>query len=636
MNLMKYFNFNFLKENIKKSKGLIILAIIVLPLLNVFSVLLFLKSGYRLNLATFGTLSLVTGIGAFVVPIMLAYIFFGFVFKKKSVDFYLSKPISRKGIFITNTIGGTLLITAFILINSLLYIILGLFTSLVVPFALVIDYFVYWWVTYLFMFVISVLAISLSGNVFTSFVALGVILCTYPITSGILSIYPEYANFYYKCSQEVCDFADEYNCFSSETCEIHKENNEYQLNLYKNNNDIFTTPLNALIYKKYDTKSVVKTSILIIIYICISYYIFQKRKMEDNECGIKNPYLHYTLKTLVFLPICFLIYAIISESSVGVSLLFCLCLVGAMAFYILYDVITRREIYKFKLSIFIFILSFAIFQGLFFSIEAYYKHKEIVFDNIESIFFSDLFYDRSEDIVIKDENLINDIIKLTLRRNYNGYNYTARSTKISLGKDIYNLTVGLNDELLDIIKEYADKMEIENDYQLFDYDHMHFAHTPLGAYIPVTKELKEYTKKVKDNKITLGGNPDSIELYNYKNHEYDMITIPINSSQELYSYVGHIINQQCFDEMQNKKSLQRISYISDYTAELKFRNESQKIVNLINMNYNEFAKFLENHKNDEVSDEYIMIWYDNKDIRSYYFIWDIKSFEEWLLKYQNN
>ena len=43
-----------------------------------------------------------------------------FVFKKKSVDFTLSMPVTRKQIFVTNTIGGIAILVMMIIMNVLL------------------------------------------------------------------------------------------------------------------------------------------------------------------------------------------------------------------------------------------------------------------------------------------------------------------------------------------------------------------------------------------------------------------------------------------------------------------------------------------------------------------------------------
>ena len=47
MNLTKYFNFNYLKENFKKSKAFIIFMLVLFPILN--AVIVFASGGYNIN-----------------------------------------------------------------------------------------------------------------------------------------------------------------------------------------------------------------------------------------------------------------------------------------------------------------------------------------------------------------------------------------------------------------------------------------------------------------------------------------------------------------------------------------------------------------------------------------------------------
>ena len=56
-----------------------------------------------------------TLLGTFILPIIISICLFNYIYKKKSVDFINSMPISRKSIFITNTILGIIIIIFFIL-----------------------------------------------------------------------------------------------------------------------------------------------------------------------------------------------------------------------------------------------------------------------------------------------------------------------------------------------------------------------------------------------------------------------------------------------------------------------------------------------------------------------------------------
>ena len=168
MNLKALFNFNFFKENIRKSKGLLAFLLGVIPIVNIIFLIILLTSSNS-NLLEFDILSFLTYTGIVFIPLSLSVTLFGFILKKKSVDFIMSKPISRRSIFITNTLGGILILLIFMIINTLIFGLFGLiFESLTIPFVLLIDYFLFWFISYVFMFIVINLAIILSGNLITS------------------------------------------------------------------------------------------------------------------------------------------------------------------------------------------------------------------------------------------------------------------------------------------------------------------------------------------------------------------------------------------------------------------------------------------------------------------------------------
>ena len=95
MSSMRLFNKEYLFQNIKKSLGPLCVSVCIMPILN-FILLLFLaisgKNGYILDLRT---LSMFNYASIFILPLVLSICLFGFIFKKKSVDFINSMPISR-------------------------------------------------------------------------------------------------------------------------------------------------------------------------------------------------------------------------------------------------------------------------------------------------------------------------------------------------------------------------------------------------------------------------------------------------------------------------------------------------------------------------------------------------------------
>lgn len=165
MNLIKSFNFEFLKQNIKKSKGAIILSLMIVPLfLSIWMVVAGLneETPTIISLQITGWLDLVF---MYILPFIYSSILFGFVFKKTSTDFINAIPINRKTVFVTNTIGGILLITMIQLLAGLIALLWGaVFNNLVIFPRAVLDMMIISWVSYVFVFITANLAMSISGT----------------------------------------------------------------------------------------------------------------------------------------------------------------------------------------------------------------------------------------------------------------------------------------------------------------------------------------------------------------------------------------------------------------------------------------------------------------------------------------
>ena len=378
MNLKALFNFNFLKENVRKSKGLLAFLLGVIPIINIIFLIVLLTTSSS-NLLEFDIVSFLTYVGIIFIPLSLSVTLFGFVLKKKSVDFILSKPISRKSLFITNTLGGILVILVFMIINTLIFGLFGLvFESLTIPFGLLVDYFLFWFISYVFMFTVINLAIVLSGNLITSVVVALIILLIVPYLNGINYITQDYysGNNYIICENSDCK-PESYYCYNDDDCEEHLLNNEYRLYYGKLLTYNFTAPLVMLNEAAnnndtfYNSMSLIKMIVLSVIYFAIGYFVFKNRKMENNETSFKSSFVHYLVKGITLFPICLLTYAII-EGTYAIGIL--ISVVGIIIYSVVYDLITRREIYKPIKSLGISILLFCLFTGVY---SLYFQ----VFDN---------------------------------------------------------------------------------------------------------------------------------------------------------------------------------------------------------------------------------------------------------------
>ena len=75
MNLTKLFkkiNLKYLKENIKKSKGLLAFCLGLIPLINILVLFIITISLNKIEVLDFNSISIITYLGLFIIPIVLA------------------------------------------------------------------------------------------------------------------------------------------------------------------------------------------------------------------------------------------------------------------------------------------------------------------------------------------------------------------------------------------------------------------------------------------------------------------------------------------------------------------------------------------------------------------------------------
>ena len=139
MNLMKLFNLNYLKQNFKKSKVILSIFIGLIPILNTIILIMNFNNNYN-SVFGFGEISIINFIGVYILPVIISICLFNYIYKKKSVDFINSMPISRKSIFVTNTIFGILIFLSMLIVNIILMLVLTLIFNIPIPFVMMVDY----------------------------------------------------------------------------------------------------------------------------------------------------------------------------------------------------------------------------------------------------------------------------------------------------------------------------------------------------------------------------------------------------------------------------------------------------------------------------------------------------------------
>lgn len=341
MSLIKLFNPSYLKENIKKSRGFILLFLILVPLFTALVTILEVNGNASVNIAEKVEIAWVNLIGMYLIPFILSFTLFGYVYKKNSVDFINSMPLNRKTIFITNTIGGILLITVMQFLTALILVICdALLVNVVIFTKMISDIFILMWVSYVFVFVATNLAMTLSGTFLTQVA----------MTLLILFLVPFCIDGYNEFSERI-----DYNFINGD--------NEFSDSVYETE-IAYTMPyglFHAMVTgadEIYSTSSIVRMVILGIIYFVLGIYMFQNRKMENTEESFSNVKMHIFVKSLTILPM------IIFLNLINPDLEFTIFAVALIiVYYFIFDFVVKRKV-ALKVSIPSLILILIITQGI--------------------------------------------------------------------------------------------------------------------------------------------------------------------------------------------------------------------------------------------------------------------------------
>ena len=189
MSLIKSFNMKFLMQSLKKSKGIVIFSLIVVPLLTSLFLITISVESHRNIIVDFSTYELLDYILLYVIPFVFSDILFGYVFKKASTDFIGSMPVNRKTIFVTGTIGGIALITIMqILAVGIIAFLCLLLPSISLVGMPILNFLFMMLISYIFMFVATNLAMTISGTFKTQLIVTILIVFLVPVCFDICKI----------------------------------------------------------------------------------------------------------------------------------------------------------------------------------------------------------------------------------------------------------------------------------------------------------------------------------------------------------------------------------------------------------------------------------------------------------------
>lgn len=591
MNLKTLWNKNYFKENLKKSKGLLAFFFGVVPLLNILILIVrLLNGGVR---PEFIDISMITLMGLYIIPLILATSLFGFIFNSRSVDFTMSKPISRKTIYFTNMIGGIMLLIAFILLNTCIFGAFSLLSnSLIIPGKMLVDYFVLFSIGYIFMFTVMSIAIFLSGNLITSIAVAMILLCIYPFLSSATTYLTNNDTInYIKCTSSECMPTE------PKSSDSKIEKGYYPISIQKEYGDTYTLPIRTFTGEPsnlYSSKSIVKMSILSIIYLALGYLAFKQRKMEETGVDFKDSKKHYFVKSITFLPVTFIVYELIDAFNlIGIIIGLAICII----YYIIYDLIVRKEIYKPVKSLLVCIISFIVFMGGYSALDAIHLDSMMNASDVTSINISP----DDKNIAITDKTLINKIIKSHLNLSVN--NRSFYGTEITANNKKYILQLDLDEKTAAEVVAYTNTKYREkllnynyDKINAVDYNQINFPYTKEFKNL-ITDGIKNYNGETTNNFV----------LYTYENHKYQEIHLPLNLNEAIKSYIYTSINNESIKVL--NKNRDNVYFRINYMEDEEFASLGYEVMEyVISHSTSEIIKYVTTNNKMINNDTEIILW----------------------------
>lgn len=434
MNLIKFFKKNYALQNMKKSKGILAIMLIVIPVITMFCLYAHDSSRY-VNPYEIFVAGGANFFGMIIIPFILSNVLFGYVYKRNSIDFINSMPINRKNLYFTNIVVGILYIL-------ILQVITFLFASIYIvsvgdslfSIKLMFDIALAMSLAYAFLYICSTLALTVSGNRFIQLVVLIIVLFTIPFV--------RMTNLGSFIQNSKSIFLVNDNGIATE----HFIDEEH----------VFAMPLTTFISfvgedRVLEPKSALLTLGLAVLYTIIGYKLFEKRKMENTGNSFESEKLHLLVKGITLYPVWVVLYQIYDELEIPQLLLI---MFVVFVYYFVYDLITIKKI-KFKTTCVAFVVTSVVLllttMGLTKVGELTNEQKEYYYANeINSmeIRLSELFYGNMSYGEIKDENLNKLILSQITKNDYTRHGY-GESIAIDVSKvdryvEKYSISVKCN------------------------------------------------------------------------------------------------------------------------------------------------------------------------------------------------
>ena len=567
MSLIKSFNGKFLKQNLKKAKGTVLLCLIIVPLiLSIYLVVagIELKSPEILPQNAIG---IINAIFMYVVPFVISVILFGFVFKKSSTDFMNSMPINRTTMFITNTLGGILLITIIQLASALIALLWGaIFPNVIVFPMLVLDTMIVSWLSYVFIFSATNLAMTISGTQKTQLIVTALILFLIPICIELTEdIRRTNAN-------DVTSSYEEVGYYDLSITSGYQTNYFNTVDSVKN----YTMPFKFFRYGvRYSWNTNLRMLALSIVYFFLGLKLYQKRKMEFSEESFSNLKLHIFVKGLTLIPVLLFVNCLNAYDKSLTSLVVAIILCGV--YYVIFDIVSKRKVP--------IVTTIASFAGTIFIIQALivfagsikYKQKNIDIEDIKAVSLGKnsnasmtyIYEDNRDtsildgDYFIQNDQILDLILDGVQRFNEYRTDDEARFDDMLVKNIYFNIRLKSGKEY------YIQTTILEKNYNeiisILTRDEKYMNHIKkkignangvitVGNDIVDSKTKKNLEAILQDHLEVLSSNKDNDSVYYmtkyvYENHQVVKYHIPLTSNDELLKEVAKFANRQALENI---------------------------------------------------------------------------------------
>ena len=328
-NLQKYLK--YAKEHIKSNSGIFLILFLAIPVLTA-PVLMSMGNNYsgHLTYLTFYTISSVTSVGMFIVPIVIAIMLNGYLFSKRKVDFVIALPLSRKSLYWINYFIGMVMVIGIVITTAVVIaLVAGIHPRLVLHAPLLMKFIIVFFGCYAFIYSLTTFCIMTTGHALTA-VAMSFALMFLPVFVQ-----------YDLNSKYAYNESTTYSLFDSEISMYNLEKVTDKYRVITSSPAFFTLEVEMDLWWPQQLLNTFE----IVMYAGLGCFVFARRKMEVAESSFITNRSHQLVKGIIFfLPLYLVVRTV--ETSLRDGYFTASYLIAFIIIYIsffIYDLIVARH-----------------------------------------------------------------------------------------------------------------------------------------------------------------------------------------------------------------------------------------------------------------------------------------------------